>query len=122
MHSDAQPTGPAEADGQVVDQLRSAALAAITTLDRDGPADPNPHTCELTAYDLARLFCLGMGDRDNVARSLDDVAVTVRLTSGPPARRTARARWVAHELTRLGHAELAAQFTELATDPSLQTP
>lgn len=122
MHSDAEPTAPAGADGQVVDQLRAAALAAITTVDRDGPADPNPHTRELTAYDLARLFCLGMGDRDNVARSLGDVAVTVRLTSGPPDRRIARARWVACELTRLGHADQAAQFTELAADPRPHTP
>ncbi|MGW4528315.1 hypothetical protein [Amycolatopsis sp. NPDC004378] len=110
------------ADEQVLHQLRSAALAAITTVDRDGPADPNLHTRELTAYDLARLFCLGMGDRDNVARSLGDVAITVRLTSGPPARRAARARWVAHELTRLGHADQAAQFTALAADPSPHTP
>lgn len=111
-----------DAGEEVLHQLRAAALAAITTVDRDGPADPNPHTGDLTAYDLARLFCLGMGDRDNVARSLGDVAVTISLTSGPPSRRTARAGWVAYELTRLGQPGEAARFTALAADAHQRTP
>lgn len=101
--------------GELLHQLRAAALSAITTLGRDGvPADPNPHTAELTAYDLGRLFCYAAGDRDNVARSLEDVALTIERTSGDPSRRVARARWMAHELRRLGHPEQAARFAALA--------
>jgi hypothetical protein len=113
------PTLQSARDETLLHELRAAALAAITIADRDGASDANPHTAELTAYDLARIFCPAMNDRDHVARTLDGLATTIRLTSGSHARsaprRQARARWVAWELRRLGDPVRAEFFDQLAS-------
>ena len=67
-------------------ELRAAALAAITVAAQGGQGDANPHTADLEAYDLARIFCPGMNDRNNVARTIDSLVVTIGLTSGIPLR------------------------------------
>jgi predicted outer membrane lipoprotein len=102
----------------VVTKLQAAALAAICAVSSehvDAASDPNPYTQHLTAYDLARLFNLDPSGktRDTVA-DLDGIATNVRGTSLPAQRRQHRALWVAHELTRLGYANEAARFAELA--------
>ena len=118
---------PPARDETLLHQLRAAALAAITIAGQDGADDANPHTAELTAYDLARIFCPAMNDRGGVARTLDDLATTIMLTSGAPARsaprRQARARWVAWELRRLGDPGRAGRFDHLASrQPAGETP
>lgn len=118
-------TSLAEASEEtLLHELRASALAAITIIGEAAQADANPHTADLDAYDLARIFCPGMNDRDNVAKTIDSLATTISLTRGrgtpsrAGARRRARALWVAWELTRLGEPGLADRFAELARDPS----
>lgn len=104
----------------VVVQLQAAALAAVCAVSNDrvdAGRDPNPHTQQLTAYDLGRLFNFDPSGktRDTVA-DLDGIATNILGTPPPLQRRQPRALWVAHELTRLGYANEAARFTRLAVD------
>lgn len=100
--------------------LRAAALSAITTFgDATRLAfedDANPHTIDLSPYDLARLFSPGRGGRDESVTDLDGIAAIIKRTTEPHAaeRAAARAHWVAHELQRLGHHKEARRFQALA--------
>jgi len=102
----------------VVAKLQSAALAAVCAVSSehvDAASDPNPYTQHLTAYDLGRLFNFDpSGKTRDTVTELDGIATNVRGTSLPAQRRQYRALWVAHELTRLGYANEATRFTELA--------
>lgn len=106
----------------ILDDLRTAALSAITTYGDDTrmPFEDyaNPFTGDVSAYDIARLFFAGRGERDNPVTDLDGIVAIIRRTSGSDASRraVARARWVAHELKRLGHHHEAQRFQRLATE------
>lgn len=104
----------------VVAQLQAAALAAVCAVSSehvDAGHDPNPHTQQLTAYDLGRLFNFDpSGKSRDTVTDLDGIFTNVQGTSAPAQRRQHRALWVADELNRLGYVNEAARFTELAED------
>lgn len=121
-------TAGAPKERVIVEQLRAAALCAITSYGQGDPhghgarpasEDSNPYTRALDAYDLGRIFSPAATRRQDAATTLGEIFGTVARTHdspGQPSRRSARARWVAHELERLGHRQQAQRFRELAKE------
>jgi hypothetical protein len=110
----------------VLEDLRVAALSAISTFGDDtrAPFDDlsNPYTVDLSPYDLARLFFPTRGNRDNQVADLEAIVSIIRGTTGSdaPRRAATRARWVAHELHRLGYHKESKMFQAVAEEWGVQ--